>query len=50
VLCGVEGAFEVCVDYAYVFLTHFGVLHHQYDGEEGVVDAALVMEAILLVA
>jgi hypothetical protein len=50
VVCGVEGAFEVHVYDVDVLLVDFGVLHHHDDGGEGVVDVALVAEAILLVA
>jgi hypothetical protein len=47
VVCGVEGVFKVRVLDVDVFLIDFDVPHD--DGGEGVVDAALVAESILLV-
>jgi hypothetical protein len=49
-VCGVEGAFEVRVHDVDVFLVDFRVPHHHDDGGYGVVDAALVAEANMLVA
>jgi hypothetical protein len=50
VVCGVEGAFEVRIHYVDVLVVNFRILQPHDDGGEGVVDAALKAESILLVA
>jgi hypothetical protein len=50
VVGGVEGVFEVRVHDVDVLVVNFGIFHHHHDGGEGVVDATLVAEPILLVA
>jgi hypothetical protein len=50
VVGGVGGVFEVRVQYVDVFVVNFCVLHHHDHGGEGVVDATLQVEAVLLFA
>jgi hypothetical protein len=50
VVRGVEGALEICVHDVDVFAVEFRVLHSHYEGGEGVVDAAVLSESVLLVA
>jgi hypothetical protein len=50
VVGGVEGAFQVRVHDVDVFVVYFCIFHHHHDGGEGVVDAALYAEPIILVA
>jgi hypothetical protein len=49
VVCCVEGALEVRVHYVDVLFVEFRVLHRHDDGGEGVVDAAVLSKAVLLV-
>ena len=50
VVRGVEGAFEIRVHDVDVFVVEFRVLHRHNEGGEGVVDAAVLSETVLLVA
>ena len=50
VVRGVEGTFEIRVHDVDVFAVEFRVLHRHNEGGEGVVDAAVLSEAVLLVA
>jgi hypothetical protein len=50
VVGGVEGAFEVRLHDVDVSVVEFCILHHHDEGGEGVVYAALMADAILLVA
>jgi hypothetical protein len=50
VIRGVEGTFEIRVHDVDVFVVESRVLHRHDEGGEGVVDAVVLSEALLLVA
>ena len=50
VVRGVKGTFEVRVHDINVFAVEFRILHRRNEGGKGVVDAAVLSEAVLLVA